>query len=124
MNALPPSLVFAFEIRAQVAPPIEVGRTPTGTRRVVPIVGGSFEGAELNGRILPGGADWQLIHVDGFTELDSRYMLETDAGDVITVRNRGIRHAARDVMARLLAGEMGDPSLVYFATTPTVETAA
>jgi hypothetical protein len=124
MNALPPSLVYAFEVRAEVAPPIEVGRTPRGTRRVVPIVGGTFEGGELKGRILAGGADWQLIHEDGFTQLDSRYTLETDAGDVIAVRNRGVRHAPPEVMARLLVGESVDPSLVYFATTPTFETAA
>jgi uncharacterized protein DUF3237 len=124
MNALPPSLVYAFEVRAEVAPPIEVGRTHRGTRRVVPIVGGTFEGGELKGRILAGGADWQLIHEDGFTQLDSRYTLETDAGDVIAVRNRGVRHAPPEVMARLLAGEPVDPSLVYFATTPTFETAA
>jgi hypothetical protein len=124
MNALPPSLVYAFEVRAEVAPPIEIGRTPRGTRRVVPIVGGTFEGGELKGRILAGGADWQLIDEDGFTQLDSRYTLETDAGDVIAVRNRGVRHAPPEVMARLLAGEPVDPSLVYFATTPTFETAA
>jgi hypothetical protein len=124
MNALPPSLVYAFEVRADVAPPIEIGRTPRGTRRVVPIVGGTFEGGELKGRILAGGADWQLIDEDGFTQLDSRYTLETDAGDVIAVRNRGVRHAPPEVMARLLAGEPVDPSLVYFATTPTFETAA
>jgi Protein of unknown function (DUF3237) len=124
MNALPPSLVYAFEVRAEVAPPIEIGRTPRGTRRVVPIVGGTFEGGELKGRILAGGADWQLIDEDGFTQLDSRYTLETDAGDVIAVRNRGVRHAPPEVMARLLAGESVDPSLVYFATTPTFETAA
>jgi hypothetical protein len=124
MNAKAPTLIYAFEVRAEVAPPIEIGRTPRGTRRVVPIIGGTFEGGELKGRILAGGADWQLIQEDGFTQLDSRYTLETDAGDVIGVRNRGVRHAPPDVMARLLAGEPVDPSLVYFTTTPTFETAA
>jgi hypothetical protein len=124
MKPQAPTLVYVFEVRAEVAAPIEVGRTPRGTRRVVPIVGGTFEGAELKGRILPGGADWQLIQEDGLTRLDSRYALETEAGDVIAVRNRGVRHAPRDVMVRLLAGESVEPSLVYFATTPTFETAA
>jgi Protein of unknown function (DUF3237) len=124
MEAVAPKLAFAFEVRAQVAPPMEVGRTPLGTRRVVPIVGGTFEGPELKGRILAGGADWQLIHEDGLTHLDSRYTLETETGDLIAVRNRGVRHAAPDVMSRLLAGEPVDPSLVYFATTPIFETAA
>jgi hypothetical protein len=124
MNAKAPALVYVFEVRAEVAAPIDVGRTPRGMRRVVPIVGGTFEGAELKGRILPGGADWQLIQEDGLTRLDSRYALETEAGDVIAVRNRGLRHASREVMVRLLAGESVDPSLVYFTTTPTFETAA
>jgi Protein of unknown function (DUF3237) len=124
MNAKAPTLIYAFEVRAEVAPPIEIGRTPRGTRRVVPIIGGTFEGGELKGRILAGGADWQLIQEDGFTQLDSRYTLETDSGDVIAVRNRGVRHAPRHIMACLLAGEPVDPSLVYFATTPTFETAA
>jgi Protein of unknown function (DUF3237) len=124
MNAKAPTLIYAFEVRAEVAPPIEIGRTPRGTRRVVPIIGGTFEGGELKGRILAGGADWQLIQEDGFTQLDSRYTLETDSGDVIAVDNRGVRHAPPHIMARLLAGEPVDPSLVYFATTPTFETAA
>ena len=124
MNAKAPTLVYAFEVRAEVAPPIEICRTPRGTRRVVPIIGGTFEGGELKGRILAGGADWQLIQEDGFTQLDSRYTLETDSADVIAVRNRGVRHAPAHIMARLLAGEPVDPSLVYFATTPTFETAA
>ena len=61
---------------------------------------------------------------DGFSELDSRYVLETDDGARITVRNAGIRHAPSDVMNRLLAGEVVDPALVYFRTHPTFETSA
>jgi len=90
----------------------------------VPILGGTFEGSRLKGRVVPGGADWQLIHDDGFTELDSRYALETETGDVIAVRNAGIRRAEPEVMKRLLAGETVDPALVYFKTSPTFETAA
>ena len=119
-----PGLVFAFEVVAQVGPPLVVGPGPRGIRRIVPILEGTFEGPELKGRVLPGGADWQIIHPDGFSELDTRYTLETDSGDLIYVQNRGIRHAAAEVMARLLAGEPVDASQVYFRTTPTFETAA
>ena len=124
MEPLVPDLVFAFEVRAQVEAPAELGATPRGRRRIVPIVGGTFEGPELKGRVLSGGADWQIIHADGFSELDSRYTLETESGDLIAVQNRGIRHAAPEVMTRLLAGEPVDPSDVYFKTMPTFETAA
>ena len=119
-----PELVFAFEVRVQVGPPLEIGPAARGTRRIVPILGGSFEGPELKGRVLPGGADWQIIHADGFSELDTRYTLEAESGDLIYVQNRGIRHAPPEVMKRLLAGEPVDPSQVYFRTTPTFETAA
>ena len=57
-------------------------------------------------------------------ELDTRYTLETDSGKIIYVQNAGVRHAAPEVMQRLLRGETVDPKLVYFRTIPTFETAA
>lgn len=119
----PPALSFTFEIRAQVGPPLQIGRTPGGERRVVPITGGTFEGPGIRGRVLP-GADWQLIHEDGLTELDTRYALETSDGVLISVQNAGVRHAPARVMAELLAGRPVDPAAVYFRTTPRFETAA
>jgi hypothetical protein len=119
-----PKLVFAFEVRATVGPPMEVGEVPQGRRRIVSITGGTFEGPGLKGKVLPGGADWQIIRPDGFSELDTRYALETDKGQIIYVQNAGIRHAAPDVMKRLLAGEVVDPALVYFRTVPKFETSA
>ena len=119
-----PQLEFAFEIRAEVGPPVEIGRTMRGRRRIVPILGGTFEGSRLKGRISPGGADWQIVHPDGFSELDTRYTLETDTGKTVYVQNAGMRHAAPDVMKQLLAGQQVDPALVYFRTVPKFETAA
>ena len=119
-----PRLTYAFEIRAQVGPPLELGDVAHGRRRIVPILGGTFSGSGIKGRIVPGGADWQIVHEDGLTELDTRYTLETDQGELIYVQNAGVRHAAPDVIKKLLAGETVDPSLVYFRTTPTFETSA
>jgi hypothetical protein len=124
MAPTPPELVLAFEALVQVGPPLEIGAGPHGLRRIVPILGGTFEGSGIKGRVLAGGADWQIIRADGFTELDSRYTLETDAGDLIYVQNAGIRHAPPEVMRQLLAGEPVAPAQVYFATTPVFETAA
>src|ERR1044071_3869475 len=120
----PPGWVFAFELRAQVAPPLVVGDVAAGTRRIVQITGGTFEGPGFKGRGLPGGADWQIIHADGFTELDTRYTIETDTGKTVYVQNAGIRHAAPEVMKQLLAGQPVNPALVYFHTVPTFETSA
>jgi hypothetical protein len=86
--------------------------------------GGTFSGSGLKGKILPGGADHQLLQSDGFTQLEARYALETDAGEKIYVTNRGMRHGPADVLARLNAGERVDPSLIYFRTVATLETAS
>ena len=119
-----PGLIFAFELRVEVGPPLEVGQLPRGSRRIVPILRGTFAGPGLKGRLVPGGADWQLIAADGFSELDTRYTLETDTGRLIYVQNAGVRHAAPEVMQRLLRGERVDPKLVYFRTVPKFETSA
>jgi hypothetical protein len=119
-----PTLVFAFELRAQVAEPMEIGQVPHGRRRIVEILGGTVRGPQLSAKILPGGADWQLIQPDGFSELDTRYTLETEQGQRVYVQNAGIRHAPPDVMQKLLAGQIVDPKLVYFRTVPKFETAA
>ncbi|HEU4619611.1 MAG TPA: DUF3237 domain-containing protein [Gammaproteobacteria bacterium] len=119
-----PGLELAFEVRAEVAAPIVIGELPQGTRRIVPILGGKVEGPGMRGVVLPGGADWQIIRKDGFTEVDARYTLETDAGRLVYVSNVGIRHAAPEVMARLNAGEAVDPKHVYFRAVPRFETAA
>ncbi len=50
----PPTLVFAFELHAEVAPPLVVGDIDAGTRRIVQITGGTFEGLGFKGRVLPG----------------------------------------------------------------------
>lgn len=122
----PPGLEFVFELRAEVADPTVVGELPTGqTRRIIDILGGTFEGPGLRGKLIPGGADWQLIRAeDGFTNIDARYTLETDSGDLIYVTNIGIRRASADVMRRLNAGEEVDQSEIYFRAIPTFETAA
>ena len=78
----------------------------------------------LDGTVIAGGADWQVIQQDGFTELDTRYTIQTDKGAIVYVQNPGIRTAPPDVMRKLLAGELVDPKLVYFRTQPKFETAA
>jgi hypothetical protein len=122
----PPALTLQFLFGAEVtlAPPQELGDSPLGRRRIIPITGGSFRGDRLAGRVLPGGADWQVIRADGVAELDARYTLETDDGALIYVRNFGTRHGPADVMQRLAAGEPVDPALYYMRTTPRFETGA
>jgi hypothetical protein len=111
-----------FRADITLGPPQELGAAPLGVRRVIPITGGRFRGERLSGRVLAGGADWQLIRSDGVADLDARYTLETADGALIYVRNRGYRHGPRKVLERLAAGENVDPGLYYMRTTPLFET--
>jgi len=111
-------------LRAEItlAPPQELGETPQGRRRIIGITGGRFSGERLSGRVLAGGADWQVIRADGVADLDARYTLETSDGALIYVRNRGYRHGPPEIIRRLASGEAVDPSLYYMRTTPRFET--
>lgn len=120
----PPQLEFAFEVRAKVADPVVVGQVPNGTRRIIDILSGTFERPKIKGKILPGGADWQIIREDGFTEVDARYTLQTEGEDLIYVSNIGIRHAPREIIKRLNSGEGVEQSQIYFRAVPKFETAS
>ena len=102
----------------------DLGETPMGRRRIIGITGGTFKGPRLSGKILPGGADWQVIRSDGVAYLDARYTLETNDGALIYVNNKGYRHGPKDVIERLAKGEEVDPSLYYMRATPWFETSA
>jgi hypothetical protein len=119
-----PALEFFAELSVDVGVPQEVGHTAHGQRRLIPILGGTARGAGWTARVLPGGADYQLIVSPRLAELDARYVLETDAGDLIYVQNRALRAAAPEVTARLLRGDPVDPALVYFRCSPSFETAS
>jgi Protein of unknown function (DUF3237) len=112
-----------FRIHAELAEILALGQTPRGERRIINILGGRVDGAKLNGQILAGGADWQIIRDDGVTELEARYTIETVGGARILVVSEGLRHGPADVMAQLARGEPVDPGLYYFRTSMRFETA-
>jgi hypothetical protein len=114
-------LEYVMDIQVSVGKPLEVGRTPQGRRRIIPITGGTFEGPRLKGIVLPGGADWQVIDANYHTQLEARYSLQTDDGVVIAVINRGVRSGPKEVMQRLIQGEEASPAEYYFRTVPVFE---
>ena len=64
-----PTLEFAFEeivTLGEVPPPWDSAR---GGRVLIPITGGTFEGPNIRGTIMPGGWDWQLRRADGCNEV-------------------------------------------------------
>ena len=114
----PPRLTYAFTIEAQLGPAQEQGEVDGRRMRFVPITGGRVHGPRLAGIVLAGGGDWQAIHRDGLTEINTRYSLRADDGTVIDIVNPGVRVAAPDVVARMAQGEEVDPALYYFRTSP------
>ena len=119
-----PTLERFADLEVEVGAPIEVGAVAGGLRRLIPIVGGRCRARDFNARVLPGGADFQLIVNDGLAELDARYVLETDAGDTIYVQNYALRSGPPELMARLVRGEPVDPAQIYFRCQPRFETAS
>ena len=115
---------FLCRLEVTLEPVRELGDTPLGRRRIIGITGGSFAGPRLSGRILPGGADWQVIRRDGVACLDARYTLQTGDGALIYVNNKGYRHGPAAVIERLARGEEVDPALYYMRATPWFETSA
>jgi hypothetical protein len=111
-----------FSIEAELEPIMSLGRAPLGERRIVGIKGGTVRGQKLNGRVLPGGADWQIVRADGATDIQARYTIESDAGARILVDSLGLRHGPPEVIERLARGDSVDPALYYFRTAMRFET--
>lgn len=85
----------------------EIGSTADGTLTIFPVIGGSFEGERLRGKVVAGG-DWVRARADGTLTLDLRVTLETDDGGLIHMTFTGVRDDANN----------------YFRTVPRFETAA
>ena len=115
-----PEFLHIADLTASVAPALEISTS----RRIIGITGGEISGTRLNGTVLPGGADFQVIRSDGVIELTARYVIQTGSGALIYVENFGLRHGPLDAMDRLHHGEPVDSGVIYFRTTPRFETSA
>ncbi|MCD0418375.1 DUF3237 domain-containing protein [Rubrivivax sp. JA1024] len=107
-----PTLTLAWTAEVLIGEKQDLGDGPLGRRFLVPILGGTFEGPRLRGRVLGGGADRQWVRPDGVREFDALYDMRVDDGTVITVRNRVLvdgddprtRYARSVVCAQASAG--------------------
>lgn len=108
-----PGLEFAFELKVKCDPAYTVGQTSHGSRVIIPIVGGTFEGPNIKGTILSGGADYQLVdNAKGRNEIEAIYSIKTDDDVYIHVRNCGL----------IVTGKNADGSPnFYFRTSPKFE---
>jgi hypothetical protein len=114
---------FLARLAVDVGELVSMGPAPLGERRVVNILGGTFEGPDLRGEVLP-GADWQIARTDGVLDIDARYALRERGGGLVRVVSQGYRHGSSEVFAALARGEDVDPERYFFRTVMRFETGA
>ena len=119
-----PQLEFLMRLAVDVGEAASMGHGPFGERRMVGIVGGTFEGPGLRGEVLAGGADWQIVRTDGVLDLDARYALKEQRGGLVSVTSQGYRHGPAEVLAALARGDEVDPQKYFFRTVMRFETGA
>ena len=110
-----PQAEFVMQLKVTLGETYSCGETQHGRRTVIPITGGTFEGPNIKGTILNGGADYQLANAAGRTEVEAIYSIKTDDGVYIHIRNRGIIANSKDAQ--------GNPSF-YFRCAPQFEAPA
>jgi hypothetical protein len=110
-----PELNLLCEIEVLLGPVLEVGDSPRGKRRIIPIIGGTFRGDRFSGTVANVGADWHTVLPGSMSELDTRYCLLTHDGATVDIRNYGFRHGPEEVIAALARGEDVDPALTTCA---------
>jgi hypothetical protein len=114
-----------FTIIIKLQPPIEMGDTPAGKRRIFTVTGGEFVGNKIRGTIAPIiGSDVLLVRADGSAQQDVRMLLQTDDGELVLMTYRGVRHASPEVNLRIARGEQVSGSDYYLRTSPFFETSS
>ena len=117
----PTGLDLVFRADVRVGEVEDHGVTRAGRRRVIPILGGRLSRG-VDAEILPGGADWQVVHDDGVLEIDTRYTARTPDGGLLHLRTRGIRSGPPEVLEALLRGTPVAASDYYFRIVVSIET--
>lgn len=88
-TALP--VEFLFAMRATLGKAHRIPGGPHGSRTVVDVPGGSFEGPRLRGAVAGPAGDWVWSHTDGGGgTLDVRVVLVTDDGATILMTYNGV----------------------------------
>src|SRR5436190_117794 len=66
------------------------GGGQVGNRNLVSVIGGTFEGPRLKGKVLPPGGDWLVTGAGNVRHLDVRALLVTDDDQRIYMTYNGI----------------------------------
>lgn len=89
------TLVFEAEVQQDAL--YNVGRTPFGQRQAVVTRDGRLQGPRIQGEVLAGGLDYQLLLPNGVVEVEQILVLRTADGRYVLMRNAGTGPDERDV---------------------------
>lgn len=109
-------------LHADLSAPLEIGGCPSGSRSIFNVVGGSFEGRRLRGKIAPSGGDWLLVDAEGVGHLDVRIALTTEDGACIYMQYFGVLVMNEKIKTALEQGGATEYGDSYFMTQPRFET--
>jgi hypothetical protein len=110
-----PAFEYLGTLRADIGARSVVENGPQGTRTIVPVVGGRFEGPRLKASVEGPAGDWITNRPDGTYRLDVRFTLRTDDGALILVTYNGIGQATGTGASLRTAPlfETGDPRYAW-----------
>ena len=100
-------LVMTLRVDCPEEDRLVVGGNDWGYLRVIQIRGGPCEGERRRGRVVPGGAAWNLgVGGDSEESVNSRtvfakYLLQTDDGVYIAIENLGYKHVDNSQNTRI-----------------------
>jgi hypothetical protein len=96
IGALPaPALEYLGTLHAETGSRTVVENGPQGTRTIVQIVGGRFEGPRVNASVQTPSGDWITNRPDGSYRLDVRLTLKTGDGALLLVTYNGMGHTTQ-----------------------------
>jgi len=95
-----------FSLTVKLGTALDLGATPYGKRRILPMDGGSIESARLKGTLREGGLDYELTLANGVLEVEQIAILKSSAGDVV-MRGCGLSTGATTPARMVLDFEAG-----------------
>ena len=110
-----PALEYLGTLRAETGSRTVIDNGPQGTRTIVQVTGGRFEGPRLKATVQTPAGDWITNRADGSYRLDVRMTLKTDDGAVILVTYNGIGQTTNAGASLRIAPlfETGDPRYAW-----------
>ena len=86
----PPAFEYVGTLHAESGTRTVLENGPQGTRTIVQLVSGRFEGPRIKASVQAPAADWITNRADGSYRLDVRLTLKTDDGALILMTYNGI----------------------------------